>query len=304
MALGSLSERSDTKPENRSDARSDTVSALDRGLALLNCFRDGQRVLGPTDLARLTGIPRPTVARLAATLVAHRWLQPEPGGERYMLGAGVVSLAQNFLAGLDVRAASRGPMQALAERCGGAVYLAVRDGLEMVLIEACRARSTMLAARLDVGSRVPLPNSALGRAYLGAVDATTRTQLIESLRLGRGSDWPALETGLQRALAQRNSTGYCISAGEFHREINSVSVALTGPAGEVMAFNCGGPAFLFSEERLKNEVAPSLIQMVVHIAADIGGVAALAKATPAKTVKRAAARTAAKTQKDHCHAPD
>ena len=82
-----------------------TVSALDRGLALLQCFGDGHPVLGPTDLARLTGIPRPSVTRLAATLVAHRWLRPEPGGERYMLGAGVVALAQVFLSGLDVRAA-------------------------------------------------------------------------------------------------------------------------------------------------------------------------------------------------------
>ena len=316
MATGSshtrLKKETDGRSGARSDTRSETVSALDRGLALLNCFRDGQRVLGPTDLARLTGIPRPTVTRLAATLTAHRWLQPEPGGERYMLGAGVVSLAQNFLAGLDVRAASRGPMQALAERCGGAVYLAVRDGLEMVLIEACRARSTMLAARLDVGSRVPLPTSALGRAYLGAVDAATRAQLIESLRLGRGSDWPALATGLQRALAQRDSTGYCISAGEFHSEINSVSVALTGPAGEVMAFNCGGPAFLFSEARLKSEVAPALIQMAVQIAADIGGVAALAKATvkttatraAQKAAKSAAAKTSKAATKEHAHAPD
>lgn len=264
-----------------SEPKADTVGALDRGLALLNCFRDGRRVLGPTDLARLTGIPRPTVTRLAATLIAHRWLQPEPGGERYMLGAGVVSLAQNFLAGLDVRAASRGPMQALAESTGGAVYLAVRDGLEMVLIEACRSRSSMLAARLDVGSRVPLPNSALGRAYLGAVDAATRLQLIESLRLARGSDWPALETGLQQALAERDRTGYCISAGEFHREINSVSVALTGPTGEVMAFNCGGPAFVFSAERLRDEVAPALIALARRIAADIGGAAALAQGDPA-----------------------
>ncbi len=107
-----------------------TVSALDRGLALLQCFGDDQRLLGPTELARLTGIPRPSVTRLAATLVAHRWLRPEPGGERYMLGAGVVSLAQVFLSGLDVRAAARGPMQALAERTCGSVYLAVRDGLD------------------------------------------------------------------------------------------------------------------------------------------------------------------------------
>jgi IclR family transcriptional regulator, positive regulator for flagellar biogenesis len=269
------------KPATAREART-TVSALDRGLALLQCFSDSQRLLGPTELARLTGIPRPSVTRLAATLIAHRWLRPEPGGDRYMLGAGVVSLAQVFLSGLDVRAAARGPMQALAERTGGSVYLAVRDGLDMVLVEACRSRSTMLAARLDVGSRVPLPNSALGRAYLGAVDASTRAQLLESLRLARGSDWQALEQGLTHALADAARSGFCLSAGEFHREINSVSVALTGPRGEVMAFNCGGPAFVFTEERLRNEVAPALAAMVQAVAADIGGTAAQAAPTEAR----------------------
>ena len=262
-------------PKRAPKAGPGTVSALDRGLALLQCFGDGHPVLGPTDLARLTGIPRPSVTRLAATLVAHRWLRPEPGGERYMLGAGVVALAQVFLSGLDVRAAARGPMQALAERTGGSVYLAVRDGLEMVLVEACRSRSTMLAARLDVGSRVPLPNSALGRAYLGALDAATRAQLLESLRLARGSDWQALEPGLQAALAERARTGACLSAGEFHREINSVSVALAGPRGEVMAFNCGGPAFAFPEARLRDEIAPALLALVQAVADDIGGTAAI-----------------------------
>ena len=262
-------------PKRAPKAGPGTVSALDRGLALLQCFGDGHPVLGPTDLARLTGIPRPSVTRLAATLVAHRWLRPEPGGERYVLGAGVVALAQVFLSGLDVRAAARGPMQALAERTGGSVYLAVRDGLEMVLVEACRSRSTMLAARLDVGSRVPLPNSALGRAYLGALDAATRAQLLESLRLARGSDWQALEPGLQAALAERQRTGACLSAGEFHREINSVSVALAGPRGEVMAFNCGGPAFAFPEARLRDEIAPALLALVQAVADDIGGTAAI-----------------------------
>ena len=255
--------------------KADTVSALDRGLSLLHCFRPDRRLLGSTALARLTGIPRPSVMRLAATLVAHRWLQPEPGGERFMLGPGVVSLAQVFLDSLDVRAAARGPMQALAERTGGSVYLAVRDGLEMVLVEACRSHSTMLSARLDVGTRVPLPNSALGRAYLGAVDEATRAGLIDALRLARGPDGPAIDAGLQRALAEHARTGWCVSAGEFHREINSISMALTVPRGEVMSFNCGGPAFSFTEERLRQEVAPALSATVRAVAAAIGGHAAL-----------------------------
>ena len=52
----------------------ETVSALDRGLALMKCFNDTRRVLSPTELSRLTGIPRPSVVRLATTLQQHRWL--------------------------------------------------------------------------------------------------------------------------------------------------------------------------------------------------------------------------------------
>lgn len=251
----------------------DTVSALDRGLALLRCFTPDQRVLGPTALARLTGIPRPSVIRLAATLVAHRWLRPEPDGDGYMLGAGVVTLAQAFLSGLDIRAAARGPMQALAEATGGSVYLAVRDGLDMVLVEACRPRKTLVLARLDVGSRAPLPNSALGRAALGVLshtDPALHAELIAELKARHGSAWPALAAGLQRALGEQAQTGWCVSAGEFHPEINSISVALRGPDGEVVAFNCGGPAFMFDEPRLRQTVGPALRAMACAIADDIG----------------------------------
>jgi DNA-binding IclR family transcriptional regulator len=260
------------RAERSAETRSpDTVSALERGVAVLRCFTEDRRVLGPTELSRLTGIPRPTVTRLATTLVSLGLLQPERGGDRYRLGAGVVSLARVFLAGLDVRAIARAPMQALAEALGCSVYLAVRDGLEMVLVEAARPRSSMLAARLDVGSRVPLPNAALGRAYLGAVDDAERRQLVESMRLARGSDWPALEQGLQRALADARRDGWSLSCGEFHREINSVAVPLVGPTGDVMALNCGGPAFVFGEQRLRDEVAPRLRELAQAIAHDIGG---------------------------------
>lgn len=260
------------EPQNNQQAqRPDTVSALERGIAVLRCFDEQHRQLSPTELARLTGIPRPTVTRLATTLVTLGFMTQEPGGERFMLGPGVVSLARVFLSGLDVRAVARPRMQALAEAVGGAVYLAVPDGLDMVLIEACRPRSTMLTARLDVGSRAPMANSALGRAYLSALPAAEREALIESLRLARGSDWPSLEGGLRRALDEAARLGYCSSAGEFHREINSVSVPLVGPNGEVMALNCGGPAFVFTDPVLRDSVAPGLVELARVLAADIGG---------------------------------
>lgn len=251
--------------------RPDTVSALERGIAVLRCFTEDRRTLTSTELSRLTGVPRPTVARLASTLVTLGLMKQGPEGDRYMLGPGVVSIARVFLAGLDVRAVARPHMQALAETASGSVYLAVADGLEMVLIEASRPRTSMLTPRLDVGSRAPIANSALGRAYLWALPRDEREALIGSLRLSRGSDWAALEPGLRRSLDDADKLGYSISAGEFHREINSVSVPLVGPGGEVMALNCGTAAFVYTEDHLRQVVAPQLLRMAHALAADIGG---------------------------------
>ena len=261
----------DNEEGNLIPQRPDTVSALERGIAVLRCFTENRRVLTSTELSRLTGVPRPTVNRLASTLVTLGLLKQEPEGERFMLGPGVVSLARVFLAGLDVRASARPHMQALAEEAGGSVYLGVPDGLDMVIVEACRPRSTMLAPRVDVGSRAPIANSALGRAYLWALPAAERERLIDSLRLARGSDWAGLEPGMKRVLAEAEQLGYCISAGEFHREINSVSVPLVGPGGEIMALNCGTAAFVYTEAHLREVIAPQLQKMARALAADIGG---------------------------------
>jgi len=253
------------------ESRSDTVSALDRGISVLRCFSEEQPALGYADIARMTGIPRPTVNRLVATLHANGMLKPALAADRFMLGPAVVTLARVFLASLDVRAVARPKMQAMAEAVGASVYLAVRDGMEMVLIEACRPRSSILSPRLDVGSRAPIPNSALGRAYLSALPEPARTQLVDSLRLLRGPEWDRVGPAMERAVDEAQRLGYCLSLGEFHQEINSVSVPLVGPGDEIMALNCGGAGYVFTEERLRQDFAPSLRGIAQDIARDIGG---------------------------------
>ncbi len=177
------------------EARSDTVSALERGISVLRCFSQEQPALGYAEIARMTGIPRPTVNRLVATLQANGMLKPALTPDRFTLGPAVVSLAQVFLGTLDVRAVARPRMQAMAEDVGASVYLAVRDGMEMVLIEACRPRSSILAPRLDVGSRAPMPNSALGRAYLAALDEPRRAQEPLPVATPTAPRTPATSTG-------------------------------------------------------------------------------------------------------------
>jgi DNA-binding IclR family transcriptional regulator len=248
-----------------------TVSALKRGIAVLHCFSDGARALSNGEISALTRVPKPTVTRLAATLVSLGLMQQDPETEKYSLGAGVLSLAQSFLSGLDVRAYARPHMHRLAEAFGGSVFLGICDGLQMVLIETCRARSSVLTVRLDVGSRLPIAASALGRAYLSSLEAAERAQLLEQVQRANATDWLRLSAGIEQALRDAAAHGYCASIGELRSEVNSIAVPLALPGGERVAINCGGPAFAFPESRLREEVAPRLLATARAIAGEIGG---------------------------------
>jgi DNA-binding IclR family transcriptional regulator len=248
-----------------------TVSALKRGIAVLHCFSNGARALSNGEISALTKVPKPTVTRLATTLVSLGLMRQDPETEKYSLGAGVLSLAQTFLSNLDIRAHARPHMASLAESLGGSVYLGVREGLEMVLIETCRARSSVLRVLLDVGSRLPMATSSLGRAYLGSLEAAERAQLLEQLKIANDPEWRRLSPGIDASLRDAAAYGYCASLGELRAEVNSIATALILPGGEHVAINCGGPAFKFPESRLREEVAPRLLATARAIANEIGG---------------------------------
>ena len=248
-----------------------TVSALKRGIAVLHCFSNGARTLSNGEISALTKVPKPTVTRLATTLVSLGLMRQDPETEKYSLGAGVLSLAQTFLSNLDIRAHARPHLRQLADATGGLAFLGVCDGLEMVLIETCRARSSVLTVRLDVGSRLPIATSALGRAYLSSLETAERAQLLERLKRANDSEWPRLSPGIETSLRDAAAHGYCASLGELRAEVNSIATPLTLPGDERVAINCGGPAFKFPESRLREEVAPRLLAAARAIASEIGG---------------------------------
>jgi IclR family transcriptional regulator, positive regulator for flagellar biogenesis len=252
-----------------------TVAALERGIAVLHCFLHGPTTLSHGDIVRRTGIPKPTVTRLVSTLIARGYLRLIRG-ERYALGPCVSSLGRAFLSGLDVREAARPFMIGLADQFNASVYLAVRDQAEMVVIEAARSRSTMLQSRLDVGSRVPMAISALGRAYLAALEAPARTELLRQVGGPRRS--------LDRALRDAAAHGYCLSVGEWHPDIGSIATAIHAPDGGVLSLNCGGPVFRFDDEFLRRRVAAHLLDAARAIAQEIGG-----KAIEPTAIRRLAA---------------
>ena len=149
------------------------VTALARGLEVLACFRSGNRVLGNQDIAKRCNLSNSTVSRLTSTLVKMGYLMHDAPTGKYRLGMATLSLGMGMLAKLDVRQIARPYLQEIADFSQGVVSLGVRDRLSMLCIETCRSRSA-LTLQLDVGTRLPITTSSMGRAYLAEAGQVER----------------------------------------------------------------------------------------------------------------------------------
>jgi len=247
------------------------VVALSRGLDVLRAFRPNDGLLGNQEIAARTNLPKPTVSRLTYTLTKLGYLTPVPRFEKYQLAPSAMALGYAALANLGLRHLSEPFREALMRETGGACAVGARDRHSMIYFGQSRNGLT-LNVQLDIGSRVPIATSAMGRAYIWALPDDERAALLRDLREHYGSRWAKLREGIERSGEVVAKHGFAISAGEWQPDVHAVGVALklndgTGP----YAFNCGAPAFHFTEERLLNDIGPRLLAMVRNIEAALGG---------------------------------
>ncbi|MES2355139.1 MAG: IclR family transcriptional regulator [Pseudomonadota bacterium] len=240
------------------------ITALARGLDVLRCFRPGERVLGNQEIARRTGLPKPTVSRLTYTLTRLGYLRHSAELSKYALGTGVLSLGYSLLANNDVRRIARPLMQELADEVQASVSMGARDRLNMVYVENCRSSSTV-TLRMDIGSTVPMATTAMGRAFLAALPERERDYLLESIKKRNAEDWPKIKTGLDRAFKEYQEHGFCSSMGDWQKDVSAVGVPMSMPDGHILAFNCGGPAFSLKRGLVESDLGPRLVNLVREV---------------------------------------
>lgn len=240
------------------------VTALARGLQVLACFRSGGSLLGNHDIAERCGLPRSTVSRLSFTLTALGYLQHVPEQGKYRLGPAALALGSTMLSRLDVRQLARPLMRQLALSSGAEVALAMRDGAHMVYIEHCPSPQPIVSD-LDLGARLPLAHSAIGRAWLAACRPALRAQVLQHLQSHAPCQWQQV----QAMLAQWPEPGEALqpwvahSFGDWQSHVNAIAMAFEPERDQPpMAISCGGPSRLISKDFLLHTVRPELSALV------------------------------------------
>ena len=267
------STESNTDSNAKSNIKEDRhfVTALARGLDLLASFRSSDSLMGNQELAERSKLPKSTVSRLTYTLTKLGYLVYVEGASKYRLGSATLALGSSMLARLDVRQLARPYMQELADFSHGMVSLGLRDRLSMIYVENRRAQ-TALTLSLDVGSRIPIATTAMGRAYLAVVSELERNDILERVREFDEFSWPTTRDSIMRSIDEYHSIGCCTSFGDWQKDVNAIAVGFKPENGMApVSINCGGPAFNLSPAFLMNEVQPRLRDLVGRLQLELTG---------------------------------
>lgn len=237
------------------------VTALARGLDVLACFRSGDAMLGNGELAQRCDLPKSTISRLTRTLALLDYLHYVESAGKYRLGGATLALGSAMLSGMNIRQLARPMMQEVADFAQAVVALGVRVGKGIIYIEVCRNQA-VLSLSLDVGSRVPLATTAIGRAYLAVAGEVERKEILQQLR--SDDDEASLnKRELETALELYRKQGCASSFGEWQPDVNGIAIGFNPGGGRpTMAINCGGPSFSLPKAFLLNEVRPRLASAV------------------------------------------
>jgi DNA-binding IclR family transcriptional regulator len=229
------------------------ATTLAKGLQILQAFSASDRALGNRELARRTGMPPSTVARMTFTLTRLGFLQRLKPEDSYRLGPAVMALGYTARAGLSFLPTAEPIMQELADEVGALVALAVQDRDAVMLTRCWRPRNTH-AIWLTEGHRLPLDRSAAGRAILAAA---------------RRSPKDPPEVAKDRATLM--SRGFLTSIGHWNEHINACAVPFwPDPSQGPAAFLCGAHEDTLPRNLLEKKVAPLLLARVRELERNLG----------------------------------
>ncbi|MPM22359.1 HTH-type transcriptional regulator TsaQ1/TsaQ2 [bioreactor metagenome] len=253
-----------------SDADGKLVSALVRGVSILNCFSNKRQELSGKELMELTGLPKPTLFRLTETLCELGLLRYSERLSKFVPGIGLLNLSSPVLARMRLRQFARPQMMELANHIGGQIQIGVGSGEKMVLVELANGMDNKVFTP-QIGVGMSLSRTATGRAYLLGLPQAEREAYLR--RLGERNPERATLLGERLEDARRDLAehGFCRSHGDLHREILSIAVPMSQALdGEYWVFAASVPIYNPKSRELETDVGPRLTTLVRSVEGVLG----------------------------------
>ena len=241
------------------------ITALARGLSLLSTFENSGITLTHQAICERTGLPKATVSRLIYTLLKTEFLAADRDGG-YRLGMASIQLSATAWAQYDLTRTAQPLMAAFAAENQVSVSLAKEEMGEMLYLASFRSPAR-LAVQLMVGSKVPIAQTAIGRAFFAVSDTLQREAIGRNMQ----TLMPAQFEQQWQLLLQQSEFfrqhGYSLSNGDFSPDILAIAVGVynRAEARYTHSLNASVPASRWHVNDFVRDIAPKLQRLAARI---------------------------------------
>ena len=246
------------------------AAAFAKGLYLLDLIGERDQPARFKDLQLASNLPKGTLARMLATLVAFRLVRHEPSDNTYRLGNRLFELAHRVWETFDLRGAAAPQLERLAEETHETVALTAADNDQVVYIDQ-RSGGGPFGFRIEVGRRAPLHCTAPGKTLLAFSTPHEQRSTLSRLQLEPHTSSTIKDADkLQADLALTRARGYSISLGEHLDGVVSVAAPVFDHTGKaIAAIGVFGPSARIGLDRL-HVIGRDLMEAARMISGNVG----------------------------------
>ena len=238
------------------------VNSIYIGMSILESFTPKKRFYTLSEITKIVNAPKSSVFRLLKTFCRLDYLQYDTENKRYCLGPRILSLGFAFLLSLEIRDIVRPYLEKLARECDKTVNLTMLDKGEMVYIDKIKVHD-LRDLNINIGERIPVHNTAAGKAVLAYLDPQRLLAIIKEIKRGRGVLQEIGQNGsrLLKALAEVRTKGYAMNDQEFRKGVRAIAVPILSPQGANYSISMVVASEILSIEELTGKYAPKLIKI-------------------------------------------
>lgn len=241
------------------------TGSLEKALDILDLISERPDGVSQNELAEALALPRTTVYRILATLVARGMLRRDPGRRMYCLGFRCIEMARQVYSMPDLVSAASSELRALRDLTGETSYVGALEGLDVVSLERYDSPHSQRSAA-SLGHRKPVYATSQGKAILSALPAEERDSIVRDLNLKALT--PLTLTDRRRLLADLRlvrNRGYAIDDEENVTGTRCVGAPVIDAQGLVRgAISVAGPTYRLTLARLEL-LGPELVEAARHI---------------------------------------
>lgn len=248
------------------------INSLARGFALLEVFTPDKPSLGLTEIAKKIGLSKTTVFRITHTLNELGYLKFNFENQKYYPGPKILGMGFATLVGMKIREIARPYMEELSKDTGENVNLGVLDGHEVIYIEQIKSKQ-ILDVKLYVGSRIPIFNTAIGRAIMAYLSLPQLNEILDKLsQIPEAQPFLGLRyKKILRTLEKVRSKGYAINNEEWEPGIRAIGTPILNRRGALEGgINLSVLSAKISLNELENRYAPLLVETARRISSSLG----------------------------------